>query len=70
MQLRLTPAESDRLRRVSYERQLERGFKRPGYAGLVAERFGDAEPYAPPTIPKQEMQQAKVADEEAASHGY
>ncbi|OQO01104.1 hypothetical protein B0A48_13347 [Cryoendolithus antarcticus] len=43
--LRLTPAESDRLRRVSYERQLERGFKHPGSAGLTAERFGDARPY-------------------------
>ncbi|KAK6442451.1 hypothetical protein LTR95_001323 [Oleoguttula sp. CCFEE 5521] len=45
--LRLTPAESDRLRQVSYERQLERGFKHPGSAGLTAERFGDARPYHP-----------------------
>lgn len=44
-QLRLTPAETARLRQVSYEQQLARGFKRPGYAGLVAERFGDAIPY-------------------------
>ncbi|KAK3073826.1 hypothetical protein LTR53_004233 [Teratosphaeriaceae sp. CCFEE 6253] len=45
--LRLTPAESERLRQVSYERQLARGCTRPGYAGLVAERFGDAHPYVP-----------------------
>ncbi|KAK1044231.1 hypothetical protein LTR74_018320 [Friedmanniomyces endolithicus] len=45
--LRLTPAESERLRQISYERQLARGFKRPGYAGFVAERFGDAKPYTP-----------------------
>ncbi|KAF2770568.1 hypothetical protein EJ03DRAFT_291242 [Teratosphaeria nubilosa] len=45
--LRLTPKESERLRRISYERQLARGFKTPGFAGLVAERFGDAEPYRP-----------------------
>ncbi|CAD0055906.1 unnamed protein product [Aureobasidium pullulans] len=32
---------------VSYERQLERGFSRPGYAGLVPERFGDAAPFQP-----------------------
>ena len=43
----MTPAESDRLRQVSYERQLERGFKNPGAAGLTAERFGDANPYQP-----------------------
>nr|OQO32174.1 hypothetical protein B0A51_00543 [Rachicladosporium sp. CCFEE 5018] len=47
IELRLTPAESDRLRQVSYERQLERGFKYPGSAGLTAERFGDARPYQP-----------------------
>ena len=45
--LRLTPAESQRLRQVSYERQLERGFKHPGSAGLVAQRLGDANPYVP-----------------------
>ncbi|KAG9529425.1 hypothetical protein KCU93_g3543, partial [Aureobasidium melanogenum] len=45
--LRLTPKESNRLRQVSYERQLERGMSRPGYAGLVPERFGDAEPFQP-----------------------
>lgn len=47
VQLRLTPIESDRLRQVSYERQLERGSTRPGYAGLTVERFGDARPYVP-----------------------
>ncbi|KAI4721212.1 hypothetical protein E4T48_02517 [Aureobasidium sp. EXF-10727] len=45
--LRLTPRESNRLRQVSCERQLERGMSRPGYAGLVPERFGDAEPFQP-----------------------
>lgn len=45
--LRLTPRESERLRQVSYERQLERGFKDPGSAGLVVERFGDAYPWVP-----------------------
>ncbi|THY71254.1 hypothetical protein D6C94_07795 [Aureobasidium pullulans] len=45
--LRLTPKESNRLRQVSYERQLERGSSRPGYAGLVPERFGDAAPFQP-----------------------
>lgn len=35
-QLRLTPKESERLRQVSYQRQLEAGFKDAGHAGLVA----------------------------------
>lgn len=35
-QLHLTPKESERLRQVSYQRQLEAGFKNPGHAGLVA----------------------------------
>lgn len=65
--LRLTPAESARLRQVSYERQLERGFKNPGSAGLTAFRFGDANPYQP--INKSfgeetDMQSRKHVDEE------
>lgn len=43
--LHLTPAESARLRRVSYQRQLEAGMRWPGNAGLTAERVGDAEPF-------------------------
>jgi hypothetical protein len=35
-QLHLTPRESERLRQVSYDRQVEAGFKNPGHAGLVA----------------------------------
>ncbi|KAF7509120.1 hypothetical protein GJ744_008347 [Endocarpon pusillum] len=40
--LQLTPRESQRLRQISYERQLEAGFKHPGSAGLTADRLGDA----------------------------
>lgn len=50
--LRLTPRESERLRNVSYERQLEAGSKAPGSAGLVVERFGDADPWRPETPTK------------------
>ncbi|KAK3681225.1 hypothetical protein B0T22DRAFT_445441 [Podospora appendiculata] len=46
--LALTPREAERLRRVSYQRQLERGFKNPGSAGLVVQRIGDADPWAVP----------------------
>ncbi|KAK3684556.1 hypothetical protein LTR37_020159 [Vermiconidia calcicola] len=40
--LNLTTAESERLRVVSYEKQLEAGMKHPGSAGLTADRWGDA----------------------------
>ncbi|KAL2758752.1 hypothetical protein ACRALDRAFT_1080449 [Sodiomyces alcalophilus JCM 7366] len=46
--LHLTPKESERLRCVSYQRQLEAGFKNPGNAGLTVQRLGDAEPWLPP----------------------
>lgn len=39
--IQLTPGESRRLRKVSFERQLEAGFGNPGNAGLTAARFGD-----------------------------
>lgn len=41
--LALTPRESQRLREVSYEKQLEAGMDNPGSAGLVIEKFGDAD---------------------------
>ncbi|KAH8165745.1 hypothetical protein CIB48_g2493 [Xylaria polymorpha] len=45
--LRLTPAEHERLRNVSYQRQLEAGMKNPGRAGLTADRLGDAHKWTP-----------------------
>ncbi|KAK3714964.1 hypothetical protein LTR37_007454 [Vermiconidia calcicola] len=47
--LALTPVEGERLRRVSYERQLERGLSHPGSSGLTADRLGDAEKWMPPS---------------------
>ncbi|KAJ5337194.1 uncharacterized protein N7506_005216 [Penicillium brevicompactum] len=41
--LHLTPAEFERLRKISYRKQLEAGFKAPGRAGLTADRLGDSE---------------------------
>ena len=54
--LSLTPREANRLRQVSYERQMERGFKHPGSAGLTVDRWGDAEPWKPikEIVPKNE----------------
>ncbi|KAK0643165.1 hypothetical protein B0T16DRAFT_429891 [Cercophora newfieldiana] len=45
--IRLTPAESERLRNVSYQRQVEAGMKHPGRAGLTADRLGDAPLWVP-----------------------
>ncbi|KAB8226951.1 uncharacterized protein BDW43DRAFT_318226 [Aspergillus alliaceus] len=56
--LHLTPAEATRLRRVSYQRQLEAGMRRPGNAGLTAERLGDADPFLVP-----ESSQEKIVSE-------
>lgn len=39
LQLHLTPEESKRLRKVSYERQLKAGHKHPGDSGLVSQPF-------------------------------
>ncbi|ROT42962.1 hypothetical protein SODALDRAFT_288677 [Sodiomyces alkalinus F11] len=47
--LRMTPRESERLRRVSYEKQLEAGYRNPGSAGLVLDRWADADPWTPPS---------------------
>ncbi|KAK3942901.1 hypothetical protein QBC46DRAFT_457279 [Diplogelasinospora grovesii] len=41
--LKLTPAEHERLRNVSYQRQVEAGMANPGRAGLTVDRFGDSE---------------------------
>lgn len=45
--LALTPRESNRLRQVSYERQMERGFKNAGSAGLTSDQWGDADAWRP-----------------------
>ena len=45
--MRLTPREAERLRNVSYQRQVEAGMRNPGNAGLTAERLGDAKPFVP-----------------------
>lgn len=45
--LNLTPGETNRMRTVSYERQLEAGFAHPGSAGITADRWGDAPAWQP-----------------------
>ncbi|KAG8742951.1 hypothetical protein FRC12_015196 [Ceratobasidium sp. 428] len=39
--IHLTPGEAERLRKVSYEKQLERGAKYPGSMGTTSDRAGD-----------------------------
>lgn len=46
--LNLTPAEGERLRRVSYAKQLEAGMRNPGSAGLTVDRWGDADEWIVP----------------------
>lgn len=36
--LALTPRESEKLRRINYEKHLEAGFANPGSAGLTSDR--------------------------------
>ncbi|EPS41163.1 hypothetical protein H072_4967 [Dactylellina haptotyla CBS 200.50] len=45
--LALTPRETERLRKISYERQLERGYRDPGRGGLTSDRVGDAVKWSP-----------------------
>lgn len=66
--LRLTPAESERLRRVSYQRQKEAGMKNPGNAGLTAQRLGDAEPWNPD--PPKTKSTSIMDDEDISTTGY
>ena len=61
--LKLTPAEGERLRQVSYERQLERGFNHPGKAGLTVDRLGDAEEWKP----RNDTQEGKGVTSDAES---
>lgn len=53
--LNLTSNESERLRQVSYERQMEAGLKHPGSAGLTADRWGDVPAWKPAQVVKEEQ---------------
>ncbi|KAJ8114981.1 hypothetical protein OPT61_g3265 [Boeremia exigua] len=43
--INLTPAEHHRLRKISYQRQLEAGVMKAGNAGFTAQRCGDSDPW-------------------------
>lgn len=45
--LNLTKNESERLRQVSYEKQVKAGLRHPGSAGLTCDRWGDVAPWKP-----------------------
>ncbi|KAF2996714.1 hypothetical protein E8E13_005701 [Curvularia kusanoi] len=57
--LHLTPREAERLRKVSYTRQLEAGMRNPGSAGLTADRLGDSERWS---VPDRRVSQISVGD--------
>ena len=59
-QLHLTPRETERLRNVSYQKQLEAGMKMPGRGGLTADRLGDSENW----VPKAQHQHDSLASKE------
>lgn len=63
--LRLTPAEGERLRKISFERQLERGFSHPGSSGLTVDRLGDAEIWTPRDAEKESGGKKAVDDAES-----
>ncbi|RPA84939.1 hypothetical protein BJ508DRAFT_20308 [Ascobolus immersus RN42] len=48
--IRLTAGESERLRVVSWERQMERGWKNAGSVGSTGDRWGDAPKWVPERV--------------------
>lgn len=62
LQLHLTPRETERLRNVSYQRQLQAGMRNPGSAGLTADRFGDANPWMPKSIRESSITSLRTAE--------
>ncbi|KAL9618942.1 MAG: hypothetical protein Q9160_006406 [Pyrenula sp. 1 TL-2023] len=67
--LGLTPREGNRLRQVSYERQMERGMKDPGNAGLTSWRVGDAERWEPAMAAVGEVKVEEKAKGKGMSNG-
>lgn len=61
--LRLTPKEAERLRQVSYKKQLAAGMRNPGSSGLVVQNWGDAEKWEPlrKSVRKDEEERAEQA---------
>ncbi|KAL9000310.1 MAG: hypothetical protein Q9169_001027 [Polycauliona sp. 2 TL-2023] len=59
--LHLTPRESNRLRNVSYQRQMEAGFKYPGSSGITSDRWGDADVWKP--VDRDAAQDEKTSDQ-------
>ena len=62
--LRLTPREGNRLRNVSYQRQMEAGFRHPGSAGLTSDRWGDADVWQPANLTTENAKGEKRATPE------
>ncbi|KAF2836605.1 hypothetical protein M501DRAFT_1040784 [Patellaria atrata CBS 101060] len=67
--LAFTPREGQRLRQISYERQLARGMKNPGSAGLVPEKFADADPWVP-KLEDREIQKNKESSSRSSGDDF
>ncbi|KAI4266287.1 MAG: hypothetical protein L6R38_008841 [Xanthoria sp. 2 TBL-2021] len=65
--LRLTPREGNRLRNVSYQRQMEAGFRHPGSSGLTSDRWGDADTWQPASQTTDNVKDEKVASPKETS---
>ncbi|KUM61982.1 hypothetical protein ACN42_g5096 [Penicillium freii] len=62
--LQLTPKEAERLRNVSYKRQLAAGMKNPGSAGLVPEKLGDMDLWEPELRHKEDSSETVRMEDE------
>ncbi|KOS36560.1 hypothetical protein ACN38_g12692 [Penicillium nordicum] len=62
--LRLTPKEAERLRILSYKRQLAAGMKNPGSAGLVPEKLGDMELWEPQLRHREDSSETVLMEDE------
>ncbi|KAJ4355015.1 hypothetical protein N0V95_003286 [Ascochyta clinopodiicola] len=62
IELHLTPKEAERLRQVSYTRQLEAGLNNPGSAGLTADLLGDAEKWVAEDVKAGNSEPARSED--------
>lgn len=62
--LRLTPKEAERLRILSYKRQLAAGMKNPGSAGLVPEKLGDMELWGPQLRHREDSSETVLMEDE------
>ncbi|KAF9873537.1 hypothetical protein CkaCkLH20_08996 [Colletotrichum karsti] len=65
--LRLTPREAERLRHISYQRQMEAGMRNPGSSGFTSDVIGDAEKWEPKVQEQQNEDKTSSSQDGKAS---